>query len=396
MKHVKYIAIAGIVFPLFSFAFPGKYKKPTLPPNGFFGHIHWVQATMYHALMDSSGNIVKGAMISDTDMYGNHQPMTKLPTEAWAYDEYGDQLEHDKYYANGKLFSQLVHRYYPDGDVQEIIDSTTNPVYKRIWKYTYKYDNSGNMLDSTACYYDDNAPMKLYSRSMNMYASNGKLLETYIFSGDTVIPTNLTLYRYNDEGQLIEIGESLIQNGNLKDLVPTEKTDFWYDKKGRMTDKATYRFHEGLVEDIKKTFDSIGYQVVTYHYAGNRMLKGSEVKSFFKATRTMQEDRYDADGMMTDYTISHLDSAGHVMDEGTFHITYNKGKKNDTAMVHHLVDDDHYNVVEDDHFSNDGETISHKSYQYTYDNTGNWTERIEFYNNKPVKIIEREIGYYKD
>lgn len=397
MKYIKYLAIAGFLPALGSFAPAGKYRNPTLPPIGFFGHIHWVQATSYHALMDSSGNIIKGAMISDTDVYGNHRPMTKLPIEAWAYDEYGNQLEHDKYYVNGKLFSQLVHRYYPDGDVQEIIDSTTRPAYRRIWKYTYKYDNSGNMLDSTECYYDDNAPMKLYSKSRSIYGPDGKLLETYIFSGDTNIPTGLNLYRYNDKGQLVEIGESHIENGKLKDLVPTQKTDFWYDKRGRVIDKATYSFQGGLIQDIKKTFDSTGYRIETYSYMGPKMLTGSVVKSFFKATNTLQEDRYNADGELTEYTISHLDSAGHVMDDGTFQINYhNDNNKNDTVMVHHLVKDDHYNVVEDDHFGNDGKIISHKSFQYNYDDVGNWTKKIIFDNNKPVKIIEREIGYFKD
>jgi hypothetical protein len=120
------------------------------------------------------------------------------------------------------------------------------------------------------------------------------------------------------------------------------------------------------------------------------------VKSFFKATFTLQQDTYNADGLLTDYTISHLDSSRHVMDKGVFHITYNDGKKNDTVMVHHLLKDEHYNVVENDRFSNDGSTLSHKSYQYTYDNVGNWTSRIAFDNNKAVKITEREIRYFKN
>ncbi len=398
MKYLKYSAILVLALCVSSFTPPGKHRKPTLPAKDSFGHIHWIQATSYHASMDSSGNIIKGAMISDTDINGNNRPMAKLPIEAWAYDEYGNQVEHDKCYANGKLYNAVIHRYYPNGDVEEIIDSTTEPAYKRTWKYTYRYDNSGNMLDSTECYYDDYAPMKLYSKGTNMYGSDGKLLQTFLYSGDTVAPINLTLYRYNDEGKLVEIGKSRIENGNIKDMMPTEKINFWYDKKGRMTDKAIYRFHQGLVEDVKKTFDSNGYRVETYHYAGDKVLTGSETKSFFKATYTLQEDSYDANGTLVEYTISYLDSAKHVMDLGKFHINYHKDNpgKNDTVMIHHLVKDDRYNVVQDEGVSDDGQTVSHQSYQYTYDSVGNWIEKIFFDNNKPVKIIEREIGYFKD
>ena len=125
MKYQKYLALVVLALCVSSFTPPGKNRNPTLPVKDSFGHIHWIQAISYHASMDSSGNIIKGVMINDTDINGNHRPMAKLPIEAWACDEYGNQVEHDKCYANGKLYNAVIHRYYPNGDVEEIIDSTT-------------------------------------------------------------------------------------------------------------------------------------------------------------------------------------------------------------------------------------------------------------------------------
>jgi hypothetical protein len=402
MKYLTYLTIAVFALFMLSFMPIGKRRKPTLPVKNAFGHIQWIQSVSYHATMDSAGNIFKGTVSSDSDTSDemshdaplHRRHIAQAPIEAWMYDEYGDQLEEDKYHSDSKLFNKITHQYYPDGAIKEITDSSE--AYKKTWKYAYRYDNSGNMLDSVEYYYSSDATMPLYGRKVNVYDSQGKLLEGFSFTGDTTTPTGLVLYRYNDDGKLTEIDNSRIENGNRKNLLPTEKTNYWYNKKGRLTEEATYRFHVGLVKDVKKTSDSTGYRIETYSYTGNQVPAGSQVKSFFKATYTLQEDSYDANGLLTDYTISHLDSTKHVMDKGVFHITYDNAKKNDTVMVHRLVKDDHYNVVEEDRFANDSSAISHKSHQYTYDSIGNWTMRIDFDDNKPVKIIEREIGYFKE
>jgi len=401
MKLIKYLMTAILALIMLSFTPTGKHKKPVLPPHAPFGHIQYVQEITYHAIMDSAGQITKGDIISDTDIrdrmikYGGplrSKTFSNPPIEAWIYDEYGDQLENDKYHANSKLYDKIIHTYYPKGDVKEIIDSTNNMA---TWDYTYKYDNSGNMLDSIA-YYHTSARLSLYSRKMKRYDDKGKLLETFSFYNDTINPTRLTLYRYNEKEQLTETDESRIGEGGSNNLIPIEKNNFWYDAKERMIDMATYRFHEGLIKDVKTIFDSSGYRIETYMYTRNKVITGSIIKSFFTATNTMQEDRYNSDGLLTDYTISHFDSAKYLIDKGVFHINYGDSKKNDTIMLQHIVNDDHNNMVVDDDFSNEGTPLSQKSYQYTYDNTGNWIARIEYNKDKPILIIEREIGYFKE
>jgi hypothetical protein len=176
-----------------------------------------------------------------------------------------------------------------------------------------------------------------------------------------------------------------------------------------MYDKATYHAHVGLVKNERITFDSTGKTVEIFSYAANKVLTGTVVKKTLNDTHTVQEDTYDANGQLTDYTISHFDSAKHLLDKGVFHInTYRpdrrymtppngRDKPDDTVMVNHIVNDDHYNTIVSDQFSNDGKAISQKSFQYSYDSIGNWIDKIQYnINNKPVKVTEREIGYFNE
>ena len=45
--------------------------------------------------------------------------------------------------------------------------------------------------------------------------------------------------------------------------------------------------------------------------------------------------------------------------------------------------------------TNDGKTNDVWSYDFKYDSENNWIEKIEFKNNKPLRIVKRKIEYYK-
>lgn len=418
MKYLGYISFTVLGLCLLAFA-PGKKERKVKPvQKALFGHVQSIREVAYHAIEDSSGNITKGDVISDTvsrvrsnemkeDMM---RPPSPPSIELWTYDEYGSELEDAKCHANGKLYNKETHSYYENGDVKEIIDSTfpergPGPNV-RVQQYTYKYDPTGSemLVSNYWDYFIRNNGHPNFKRIVNFYDSSGKVREVMNFNADTVNPSSITWSTYNEKGKLVETDERKV-DGNPPAMAPFEKNDYWYDSKGRMYDKATYKPNTGLVKDEKISFDSSGKTIVTYNYAAGKVLIGRTVKQTFIATGTTQEDTYDGDGYLTDYSISH-DSARHLMDKGVFHITYKKvmgeDHKNhnsgggDTVMVHHIVDDNHFNTVEDDTFTNDGKPISEKSFQYNYDNTGNWIGKVQFNNNKAVKIVEREIVYFQD
>jgi hypothetical protein len=408
MKYLKYLSVFFLPVLFLSFAPFGKARKVKPVSKAPFGHVQWVKETPYHAIEDSTGLIFKGDVISDTDDYHDMgaRPRYGQPIEMWTYDEYGNETEDAKCHANGNLYFKESHIYNENGDVTEVIDSSfrkQNPV--DIQQYNYKYDTSGNVLILNKWSYTaSNKSNSTFFRAINIYDSAGKLRKTLTYKTDTINPVSAIWSTYNEKGKLVETDERK-RDGNSTDLAPYEKNDYWYDKKGRLIDKATYHPKIGLVKDEKITFDSTGKTTVTYSYAIGKVLTETIVKKFFKATNTTQEDTYDGDGMLTDYTISH-DSAKHVMDKGVFHVSYkmSTGADNkihnhppgDTVMVHHIINDNHFNTVVDDNFSNDGTPTSQQSYQYTYDSVGNWIGKVQYTNNKAVKIIEREIGYFKE
>jgi len=423
MKYLGYLTIAFFALLLISFAPIGKHKKPNLPVKDGFGHIQWIQSITYHAIVDSSGAIFKGEVISDTDVDNRepkmgapvrHHAINEPPIEVWNYDEYGDQIEYAKYHANGMLYDKVTHIYYENGDVRKVIDSSFSHnklvvSVPQIQQYTYIYDASGKLLTSNKWDYTTaNNGNPEFTRTTNKYDSTGKVSEVLTYNTDTMHAESITWKTYNSKGQLVETDERK-RAPNAPTVSPFERNDFWYDAKGRMYDKATYHPQIGLVKDEKITFDSTSKTTITYSYGANRVLTGSVEKRVFSeriplskaVNTTTQEDTYDAHGLLTDYTISH-DSAKHLMDKGVFHISCpsNIGPhatgKCDTIMVHQIVNDNHFNTVENDTFSNDGKPEFQKSYQYTYDSIGNWIEKVEFNNNKPVKVVEREIGYFKD
>jgi hypothetical protein len=400
MKTFLYnVCVAAIL--IFASFVPLKQRKITLPLSNHAGHIQWIKVTTYPAIKDSRGSIIKGGLVSGA--------------ESWTYDEYGDEIEHDTYNTSDSLSRKITHKYYPNGDIMEVNDSS-GPIkigiesehcvgckgsimgYKiqtRIYnkKYTYHYDYSGNLLDS-AKYESWNAPY--CTRAKYFYNRAGEMLEEPIFRGNDTINLNAsTLFRYNEMGQLIEKDEGARNYAiNDKETRPTEKTVYTRDTKGRVIDAATYRYIKGIIYDVKTIFDVSEITTVKTDYLGsNNSIIKTDVKQFLK-THTLQEDTYDANGMLTAYTISHFDSAEHLLNKGKFHISYHTAQQGDTIIDEHLVNDKHFNVVEDDYYDGSDKIVTENRYTYKYDSVGNWVSQLLTTNGKPQTITERDIHYF--
>jgi hypothetical protein len=401
MKIFVYSIFLTAIFLFVSFAPAGKQRKITLPLGNHVGHIQWIKVTPYQAIKDSSGSIVKDTPIQNK-------------IESWTYDEYGDELVDYKYGVNGRYFDRMTHAYYPNGDVKEIRDSSErigtrqindgkrhpgghNPqvtytfTYKSDTRYTNRYDASENLL-SSAQWFIDNATYSAPQSFLNKYTydSSGNMLSDYAFNNDTVHPCAPTFYQYNGNGQMTEKDEGIGQ-----------KTVFNRDMNGRVIDEATYFGDNGLIKDIKTTYDNSGdtFRVETRSPGGYRsIVQKTIVTHFIKQTNTLQEGEYDRLGRLTDSTVSHFDSENHLSDKKQFHVNYTSptpGATGSIVMMEHLINDSHLNVIEDDKFSWDGAVEWKNTYQYKYDKVGNWVEQVWLTNDKPVQITEREIKYFK-
>jgi hypothetical protein len=52
-------------------------------------------------------------------------------------------------------------------------------------------------------------------------------------------------------------------------------------------------------------------------------------------------------------------------------------------------------MIEKNKYDSDGSLDWKETYQYEYDKAGNWTKRIEFWNEIPARIYERKYEYYE-
>jgi hypothetical protein len=418
MKTLLNCACLVSILLLASFVTQGKQRKITLPLGNHVGHVQWVKVTPYQAVKDSCGSIVKAA---PNYGFGN--------IASWTYyDEYGNEIENDQYDSKGNKHGTR-HEYYPNGDIKEIIkDSNVRTAHHTVvsdhrehyagwgrhtW-YTYKYKNfdtkynnrydaSGNLLYSEERTYDSGST-RAFSCNLDTYFYDkyGKMLEKFTFNNwDTINPNASTLFRYNEKGQLTEEDESRRTGspGYTDGLEPTVRAIFKRNAKGMIIDEATYRFKGGLIKENKITFDNSGdtLEMVETDYTGianNNSLTGSEVSKFFKKTHILLEDKYDGNGMLTYYNISHFDSEKHLLDWAQFHITPYSATREDTVMVHHIINDGHFNVIEDDGFSNAGIATYKFTRQYKYDKVGNWVEQLSITKGIPETITEREIQYF--
>jgi hypothetical protein len=412
MKLLPYsICVTGILL-LAAFAPPRKQRKITLPLENHVGNIQWIKLKSYNAVKNSRGSIEKG--------------MPACSPETWTYDEYGDEIEDEKYWydTSSTPYNKCTYEYYPNGDIKErTIDSTINvrigPIpehyagwhgtdggtqFKRVnttfdFKYINRYDARGNLLSSTGNY-----RLTYGATSCKFfYDAAGNLQQEFLFCIDTIHPQDAFYFWYNATGQVTK--EILARRTRLPDytidLQPETKTEYYRNDKGMVVYKATYRFQAAMTQDEKITYDDAGdtLEIVRtdYLYDGRTNTNpvwGRLVKEFLIKQGLLYEDVYGSDGKLSDYTLSQFDSENHVLDKKQFHTNYHGTGPADTIMVHHLVYDNHFNVIEDDAYDNAGKVQYENKWQYKYDSVGNWVERLFINDGKPDVITEREIHYF--
>ena len=378
---MKINSIVVIIFIVFASFVPGKKQRTVKPAaQAPFGHVQYIKSVAYQAKMGSFGKIIKGDIISDEIIVSQSKGRDPAviqhasappPINVCTYDAIGNEIENTQYHTNGKLCGRITYIYDENGDVKEEFDSSFTWLcsYPGPGVYPYQYRYS--------------------------YNSKGKLLEAITYDRDTVHPESVIQNTYNAQEQLIETAES------IKNRIPHKTTIFGYDESGRLYTINTYYANVGLTGEEQISFENTGITSVAYCYNMNRVFYRKVVKKTFTDTHTIREETYDGNNRFSDFTISHFDSENHLKDSCTFHINHyfatsasKDTKPDDTVMVQHFVNDKHHNVVLDDYFSSDGIPAYQKSFKYTYDKTGNWITRIQFDNNIPTQITEREIHYF--
>lgn len=239
------------------------------------------------------------------------------------------------------------------------------------------YNNTGYLLEEKNFYYDGS----VYLSVLYSYDEKGKLVNRSNF--------NHGKKGYSKEFEYDENGNMI----NEYDLTPTgiaqRNWAYKYDKKGNNIERSyTYFLDES--NDFKTLYE--------YDNDGNKV----------------QESTYDKYGIQNTIIFYKHDTNGNLIEEKVY-------SKSDLFYTNEFKYDSKGNILEDIQTTSENEKIkiSNKydsngnliskirissqnkeydfnySYQYDYDNLGNWIKRVKFTNGKPQFIRERTIEYYK-
>ncbi len=183
----------------------------------------------------------------------------------------------------------------------------------------------------------------------NDYNDKNQLITKKYLSNDFKTATTET-YKYDNKGYLIE------SNNNFS----KDKTKYINDKDGNCIELNQYDSIGNLFNKVKTNF--------SYNKEGYRIV---ERKSYY------------ADGSFSSHLKTIFDKNGNEIESyyydesGKIYQKINSKYNSKNLLI---------------------EYRERQEYRYKYtkfDSNKNWTEKIEYENGKPVKIIERKIVYYK-
>jgi YD repeat-containing protein len=224
---------------------------------------------------------------------------------------------------------------------------------------------------------------------------------------------------------------------NLK-AVLVSKIIFYYDKRGNNTDRLAYHSDGSLSGKSVSTFDSanrliefhefdafekiISKKVTTYDSAGHRILTSYErinrrlVKTeerVFNNDENNVANSYFSNETLTLEEIQEYDRNGNLLetiqyypleDEQSitrFKYDEQNNKVEETVLKNNLVTtktiyryDDKNNLTETYRYSVKGTLEAHHRHVFEFDAEGNWTKRIDLFNDKPTAVLARRIEYY--
>ena len=191
---------------------------------------------------------------------------------------------------------------------------------------------------------------ELYSRMEYYYNPQGQLFETRYNS-------DKTLYVYNPEGYLIK-DATYSPGGFLK-----THYNYQVDTNGKVLKEETYHANQ-LESTIAYTYDKQGDPVeMRYYDAQGNLLQ--RVESKFNKQHLAERNRtYDKDNKLVNITNKKYNSQGDCI----------------KLQAENKLPQKQKNVA---------------TYEYKYDNQGNWIAKTTFINGEPRQIIERTLSYYE-
>ena len=315
-------------------------RKNHISEYGFNGKVKSVKSELFN-LISEKDTFKIGEKINGISIDRN---------ELLQFNKAGNLTSSKEYLANGKVSDEIINIYDKNNKLTErkVIDN-----YGKGTSFNYQY----------------------------IYNSNDSLVQV-IISGK-----NLTrIHKIERDKKLRPIKSLIIQNDTVLRTYVVE-----YDQNNNVIAEKQFKDQNIPVKLIDRTFNTkklkVREQIVEY--------------SSWDTLRYQNEFIYDKNQnlILGKYNIENDSSYNTVKN------TYHKNGKLKESISE--IGESDYSLIQNQKFNengtlivqavntSDGETKDIWEYKLKYDTNNNWIEKIEYKNSEPLRIVKREIEYYK-
>ena len=254
--------------------------------------------------------------------------------------------------------------------------------YKGIWTLPIanymEFDRNGNKTVEASYTYSG----KLHRKWIYRY-DKGRRTERNAFDANA---SHLLkwIYKYDAKGNIIE-SNIYKTNGSL-----SSKETYKYDNVGNLIEENQYKADGSLDSKEVYRYDSKRNRIETVKYDSNLKATDKVVFKYDSRGREIEETRHWADGSIRDIYTYKYDNRGNLAE---YIDSDDDGDISERETYKH---DDRGNLIEKNRFDWDDLTNPAYSttYQYVYDQQGNWIKMTVFEKGMPEYIQERTIEYH--
>ncbi len=161
------------------------------------------------------------------------------------YDNKGNNIESNMYNSDGKLLNKSKYKYDDKGN--NIESNSYNPNGKLDGRTTHNYDKKGKLIESNSYY-----PIGiLSSKTLYQYDDKENLIEEKLY--DTIsVCVNKNVFQYDDNGNQIELNNYMPEGALFNRKISK------YDDKRNVIEINSYFPHDTVHNTYKYEFDKNG------------------------------------------------------------------------------------------------------------------------------------------
>ena len=208
-------------------------------------------------------------------------------------------------------------------------------------------------------------------------------------------------YEYDSHGYLqdemvINIGKGKLYKINNESICDDDTTGIIkynnvYTADGRIAETKVYKVNYRSSEQIERVvykYTPGGIKNTVYDLYG--------VRKEITNNGSIRVQRTDTKAFYWEVLTDNLDNKGHIVKRNETHESSDGKKRNVSNEIRDY--DDHGNVIKQTSYSarDNKKPMDILTFKYTYDNFGNWKQKLLYRGNKLISWEEREIAYATD